>query len=335
MNFNIFKVLEKDNKELIHSSFFKFLLENDNHFHNDFLQVSISGKSIPKLEKSYTLHKKKYRFDLEIIEENQIIIVENKFKSFPNHKQLTDYDSILNHFYPNHAQLKFIFCFDKSLFKNYGNWIAKDYGELLLYLKLYIIKVDDNEKKIFIDHYITFLEEYILSYNNHAKDCRKVFFNQSDNDNKFWIRLLYANLKIHLDRYFELANIDATVYVSQGNTSIPLINIEPKSWHVHGKHLLIQLQNGELKFYAHTKDKLFLQDLINFSKTNMNNEYLSFKKLTISEKNKTSYIFKLNIHSYLSETELYNIEFLKSTLIQFYDKINSKIINNYVPVLDE
>jgi len=87
MNFNIFKVLEKDNKELIHSSFINFLINEDSNFSKDFLGIDLSSNRTIRLESFYAYgpkNKKKCRFDIEILEDERIIVIENKFKSFPN-----------------------------------------------------------------------------------------------------------------------------------------------------------------------------------------------------------------------------------------------------------
>lgn len=63
MKFNIFRVLEKDDKELIHSSFLKYLLENwGKYFYNSLFKKPHLDFNIIELEKSYS----KQRFDLEI-----------------------------------------------------------------------------------------------------------------------------------------------------------------------------------------------------------------------------------------------------------------------------
>lgn len=54
--FNIFEVLEKDDKELIHSSFIKFLLSEDNIFHEKFLNIKNVKFDKTKLEKTYIVY---------------------------------------------------------------------------------------------------------------------------------------------------------------------------------------------------------------------------------------------------------------------------------------
>jgi len=333
MSFNIFSILEKDNKELIHSSFIKFLLQNDNEFSSKFLNIQDLNCDIVSLEKSYSLSKrprKKCRFDLEIINEDRIVVIENKFKSFPNVPQLQDYDKIINNEYPKHLKSKFLFCFDKNLFIGYTDWIIKDYRDLLDYLEKYIFTVIDSEIKNFINHYISFLRDYIITYNELGKDLKPIMYNQSDNTNKFWIRLLYSNLKIKLDNHFIKKGLDVETFLSVGTTSIPLINITPKHWITNKVALLIQLQNGDLKFYAHTNDKFFLNELIEFSKTAMNSTHniLSFKKIGLRKEN-TSYIFKLNINKHISEKEEFTIDTLLESIILYYEKIDSKVIKQY------
>ena len=55
--FNYFKILEKDDKELIHSAFISHLL----HTNEDFLKLFVENKNMlsPKLEQSYSHNKKR------------------------------------------------------------------------------------------------------------------------------------------------------------------------------------------------------------------------------------------------------------------------------------
>jgi hypothetical protein len=331
MNFNIFKVLEKDNKELIHSSFINFLLNEDSYFANDFLGINLSLNRMIKLESFYSYgpkNKKKCRFDLEILEDDRIIVIENKFKSFPNELQLKEYDFALKQKFPNFNKKKFLLCFDAKLFGGYGDWIIKDYNSLLEYLEKYINYVVDAEKKIFIKHYIDFLKEYLEKYSVYKISAKDLFTNQHDNENKFWIRLLYSNMEIELYRYFNSVGIETNIYLAPGNTSIPLINISPKHWKIEGVELLIQIQNGDFKFYAHTENKEFLRKMILFSQSQSISLDLKYK-IVGNKKEKTAFIFKINNYQHLSKNQDLTIELMIQWVITFYKFIDEKIINEF------
>ncbi|WP_456314277.1 PD-(D/E)XK nuclease family protein [Pseudomonas shirazensis] len=332
MNFNIFKVLEKDNKELIHSSFLNFLIKEDSNFANNFLGIDLSPNYTVKLESSYTYgrnkKKKRCRFDLEILEKERIIIIENKFKSFPIENQLIEYDLALKEKFPTLSKKKYLICFDAKLFNGYKDWIIKDYKNLLEYLKDYISLVVNTEKKIFITHYIDFLKEYDEKYSQFKISATDLFKNQFDNTNKFWIRLLYSNIEVELSKYFKSEKIETQIYIAPGNTSVPLLNITPKHWKLEGVDLLIQIQNGDFKFYAHTENKEFLRKMILFSKSKLVSEHLKYKNVG-NKKEKTAYIFKINIHQHLKENEELTISLMIDWIISYYKSIDIKVINNY------
>lgn len=333
MNFNIFKVLEKDNKELIHSSFFNFLIKEDSNFANHFLGIDLSPNCTVKLESSYTYgrnkKKKRCRFDLEILEKERIIIIENKFKSFPTEIQLIEYDLALKEKFPTLSKKKFIICFDAKLFNGHKDWIIKDYKNLLEYLKDYINLVTDNEKKIFITHYIDFLKEYDEKYSEYKISATDLFKNQFDNTNKFWVRLLYSNMEVELSKYFKSQKIETQIYLAPGNTSVPLLNITPKHWKLEEVELLIQIQNGDFKFYAHTKNKDFLRKMIVFSQSKLTliSPHLKYKNVG-NKIEKTAYIFKLNIHKHYENEEL-TISSMLHWIITYYKLIDQELISNY------
>ena len=81
--FNYFKILEKDDKELIHSAFISHLLDSNKDFRKLFVE---NNKWLsPKLEQSYSHNKKRCKIDIELrsADERTILFIENKFKSFP------------------------------------------------------------------------------------------------------------------------------------------------------------------------------------------------------------------------------------------------------------
>jgi hypothetical protein len=92
--FNYFKILSKDDKELIHSSVIRYLLQENVFFKENIFNIfkeEIDPEQI-YLEKSYRWN----RIDIEAhsIDNESILVIENKFKSFPYKEQLVKYDEI-------------------------------------------------------------------------------------------------------------------------------------------------------------------------------------------------------------------------------------------------
>ncbi|MBY8963044.1 PD-(D/E)XK nuclease family protein [Flavobacterium sp. D11R37] len=210
--FNMFKILNKDDKELIHSAFIRYLMLRNNCFYN-FINAPLLKYDIPILEKAYTTKvnrkNKKYRIDIEVssFDKSTIIIIENKFKSFPNNKQLECYDRIYNEKYNGIRIIKYLFCFDKNIFKNTTEWIVFDYNDLIDYIKIILSKVNSKDERIFIQHYLNFLNEYIEKYSILKADFSKLLINQSNNENKFWLKIFYSALEIRLHEYFKKEGI--------------------------------------------------------------------------------------------------------------------------------
>src|SRR5690606_4913915 len=101
MTFNMFNVLGKDDKELVHSAYLKFLITEHPEIVTDFFELeSLKTFKEPRLECSYTFTKQKEdgatpkktqrcRMDLELESKDgeEIIVIENKFKAIPSNKQ--------------------------------------------------------------------------------------------------------------------------------------------------------------------------------------------------------------------------------------------------------
>src|SRR5690554_1542709 len=151
MSFNIFKILEKDDKELIHSSFLKFLITEDDKFSHKLLGLSIDNKTDIYLEKAhkYKLPKRKKskqcRFDIEIRQNDEVIIIENKFKSFPLKTQLQEYNDGLSFIYSEYKHKKILLCFDKTLLNFECDWNIIDYGDLLTLIREAKDRLTDSE----------------------------------------------------------------------------------------------------------------------------------------------------------------------------------------------
>ena len=171
MPFNYFKVLSKDDKELIHSSFIKFLIE-DEETNNYFLQAlfpefqkELSVNSI-QLEKGYN----RKRIDIEAWSEDgeDVLIVENKFKSFPYRGAIGRIRGDLCASSPQASDYtKYLLCFDPELVLSSirGEWHFVGYREVYQVVERFLETEHglNLEKEYFIRHYAEFLSGITLS----------------------------------------------------------------------------------------------------------------------------------------------------------------------------
>lgn len=184
--FNIFNVLSVADKELVHSSIIKLLIdEKELNFTKKFLDMdAFSGDS--KLEVVKKSDGKSLRLDIvgfdETNETNYVFIIENKFKSTPTTIQLKEYDAINE---INGAK-KFLLVFSKEQVPSDvlqhcedNNWTIKSYfnfesskRDSLLELLQEMPKLEDVKKQYLITEY----KEYLSSVN---EDLDKLFENQS------------------------------------------------------------------------------------------------------------------------------------------------------------
>jgi|SRR5690606_1988757 hypothetical protein len=326
--FNFFKILEKDDKELIHSAFISYLLDNNIDFRKKFIHEKIDEFQISELEKSYRLEKLKVRIDIELksIDGSFVTFIENKFKSFPTENQLKNYDKVFKKKFDKSTELKkILFCFDKNIVNFKTDWKILDYKDLLEFLKENYTSKSKDDESIFVKHYTLFLEEYIETYKNLKLKCNQLFNKQLTKDEKFWVRLLNSQIALEFEREFSTQNFE--FHINPGNTAVPLLNILPKHWKEKTKEeLLIQFQGNDLKFYLHSKNKENAEKIIRFSEGKIWKEKYEVKKLT--ERNQNScFIFKTklteNLNNDFTYKELYEL------IVDFYVKIDEKIIQNY------
>jgi len=324
-DFNYFKILEKDNKELTHSAFISYLLDRNQNFRNLFVE---NNKWLsPKLEQSYSHNKKRCRIDIELksADEKTILFIENKFKSFPEEEQLNKYDEIFKQEFNEDIKLvKFLFCFDKKLVCFDNHWEVFDYGDLLNFLKKDIDTDYASDEKTFIRHYMLFLEEYLEEYKNLEKNCSRLFKKGLTKEEKFWLKLLNSKIALEFKNNIEG---DFKYVINPGNTSTPLLNIIPKKWkEIIGQEVLIQFQGNSLKFYLHHANKNSAEKLIKFSKSQIQSKKIKFKKITKRKEN-SCYILETKLTDNLNDD--FTLKDIYRFLVTFYENIDNKIIKNY------
>ena len=343
--FNIFQVLAKDDKELIHSEMVKFLLLENNLFW-DFLKSKLPPQESLdfvrdkfgeiETEKSYSVevsdsnnnkkYRKRMRVDVQSIgaiseASDSILLIENKFKSFPYLEQVNNYNDLCNENFKHH--FKFLLCFDSSLVTFEHDWNVLGYKDLVGFLESNSEKYNnDYQQLVMIDHYIEFLKEYLEGYSVALENCKSVFTNMNLGKNKFWMKLIFSALHLKLYAYFKEKGVKVKFVVNPGSTSTPLINIIPEEWKLDGNELLIQFQGSDLKLYSHSQDKEFGKLWI--GKAKLFNKFeegnFKFKKFTKRKPN-SYYICKCDIKDRLSGDN-FKLRDLYEEIICFYKEID-------------
>ncbi len=351
--FNIFEILSKDDKELIHSAFVKFLITENDLFYKLICKITDSDIKYfigiePELEKSYKSSEKdisgksinkRYRFDIQVKHEEKnndkkksvdsFLIIENKFKSFPYKQQLQDYEKIIKKEYPNCKRIyKILICFDKKYAPSLNDWLVVDYSEILRFLKDQFINIKNCEKRIFINHYVSFLELYIDDYKKYINNPSILLDDKKEiKDKNFWLKLLYSAIGNTILKNNN--TLFSKIQLGSGSTTLALVEFFPEKWY-NEFGLLIQLQGSKLKLYCHPKEnkKDFYAEFIGISKKLIEKKYLGFNVSfkTPNEKHETYYLLQLNILD-LCISEAVNIDILANKIIQFYDEINSLMKN--------
>ena len=331
MPFNYFKVLSKDDKELIHSSFIKFLIE-DEETNNYFLQAlfpefqkELSVNSI-QLEKGYN----RKRIDIEAWSEDgeDVLIIENKFKSFPYKEQLEEYDSIYANHHPGKNYTKYLLCFDPELIQfDSGEWHFIGYREVYQIVEQFLETEHglNLEKEYFIRHYAEFLRDYFEQYSDRMDSCRLLYERANDKSSKFWLRLINCIVVQKLSREFSERNITIKRYdLNPGNTSVPVLNIVPDAWNGEGEpELLIQFQGRALKYYCHSGDPVVVEPLFDYARDLISDAPASAKigRLTRREV-RSCFIYKEDFFSGFSEGEDFDVNNIVQRLLDFFEKVD-------------
>ncbi|WP_060873299.1 PD-(D/E)XK nuclease family protein [Myroides odoratus] len=348
--FNFFKILEKGDKELVHSAILAYLIDNEHQFRTDFLKLPALNYTPTKLEKSISYKKqirskaKRIRFDVfcESANEKEVVVIENKFKSAPDDKQLKEYDEGLKKNYTANIN-KILFCFDKKLASKViegTQWEVFDYVDLLKELETGKYNGNCVDKKLFIEHYCSLLRWYINQKKSDEKNANDLFKSDLDNDERFRRRLFNARL------YLELINnehfINCGYVVNPGNTSDPLLNIVPSKWLTafgckfllpfYGEEVVLQLQGGDLKFYLHfQKDKREVERVNEFLalvRTYFTTQYKDFEvKKNVKTIQKSMFICKIKVKSNVDEGVV-TVDSIKKLIISFYKECEA-FLNRY------
>lgn len=187
---------------------------------------------------------------------------------------------------------------------------------------------------MFINHYIQFLERYYNTYDEIKNNCKEIFSGSGtkprySSDNKFWMNLIYSNLRLELYTHFKKEKIDVKYRISPGNTSTPLINILPQHWKFgeKGRETLIQFQGDLIKFYCHTNDPEFLEIVNQKTHTIESLKAGKYKlKPQINNNPKSRYIFQVKLTDLLLNPMEYNVKDLCKVIVDLYNQIDKEIM---------
>ncbi len=315
--FNIFEILFKDDKELAHSAFLKFLFELDPYFYQELLAIE------PLLNPKITLEKrmtKKCRLDIHVESSDQIIVIENKFKCLPSRIQLEEYSEIMNKRYSGKKIVKYLLYFDEGTnFKMPPDWLPLTYAKMEESIRSFInLNIDlQYDKKVFIDHYLNSLSKYTRQYNEIKNGyCLEKYFNGRDKNASFWLNIIFHELASKFnDKY--------RPWVGSGSTYTPLLNIHPQEWHYDNQEkveFVIQLNGRKLKYYAHldkVDDKEFrvTQEINRLNNNNFTTTETGKFKGRIKTTSKTCYIYQEDIVEVIkSQNKSITIETLKEAI---------------------
>lgn len=152
--------LSLSSKELFHSNFLEYLINNDNNVLNylfdGFIEINWQDKVIVEREK--------YNFDLLIHDKQNCVIIENKVKSIPNIAQLIEYQKKAENKFKNLNKgfiLLTIYEPYKLNSEKKGDWIVLNYLEMLKRLKKYSTVIENRYFKDIILDYINFMDTLI------------------------------------------------------------------------------------------------------------------------------------------------------------------------------
>lgn len=334
-DFNIFEVLSKDDKELIHSAFLAFLMPR-----YDFIKNELLGDSFGKIEfictevsYKYSVEpnrqgqpksgKKSVRFDIFVRSEDdsEICIIENKFKCIPTKKQLATYSNAIQENFEGKKVRKVLICFSDSL----ANILPKDWF-VISYQKIHelVNKIEDfqcKKEEFFIKDYLFMLDNYLKKYQFFKKEgLFDLFKNPTKEDNRFWLRLILSEILKNLHKYKnEFNRLDGP-----SMHSIPIIDLySPNLERKENKYnFLIQLKGSRIEFYCHywngADGKALVEDKIQI----LNNNNLGVKesgafKTGIKTGGKSMYVYQENIIKEMKKEdftfeniELYIVDFL-------------------------
>ena len=334
MEFNIFTTLSKDNKELTHSAFLKFLLLEDQDFAKKFFNIegAIKEEEI-KLEKRLN---KRLRADILINTPSLNLIIENKFKCLPQANQLKAYSEKIKEEKKAIPYQKFLLYFKKGTdFQLPEDWEFITYEDINAGIKELLERHLELplDKKIFLQHYYEFLQDYIDAYKLLKKEPEclyDVFRNEFSykgkfkKENAYWLNLMFHELASKFPPEYK-------AFVGGGSTYKPFINIHVPHWvfqeEGEGYEFVVQLNGNDLKFYANLNKVKNRQGIIEREVVALkSNSFINAKsgnyKGKLSAKSETGFIYREKLIDELGPDQ-FTLEGVADYIVKFIDRIDA------------
>lgn len=334
---NIFRVLSKDDKELIHSAFISFLLSQYSVVRQEILGSEFGEINYPELEVAYSYKtefkdgdeikykKKRIRFDIQIksLDNSKLCVIENKFKCLPTKNQLDEYSGFIsNHF--DKIEVKKILISFSDCTKNIlpEDWIQLTYSDIYRIIN----KIDDYgslKNKIFIEEYLSFLSEYLKEYETYQNvKLRELFENPTNGENRFWLRLILSELLVKLHAYQDKFDF---FYIDLGGSNVPLINLHSNFiWRKENHEFVIQFQGSDIKFYSHFWNGIDGKQLVVETIQSLKNNNLETKESGIFKRlnnklEKSMFVYKEDILKEIPEKD-FNLSTIEKYIIHFFER---------------
>ncbi len=327
-DFNIFETLEKDDKELIHSSFVCFLMNEYKEFYSSVLGLDYSSEILSQIDAKVeqSLGKEYGRADI-LVREPMTILIENKFKSFPNNDQLAKYDEK----FPNSPNVhKYLLTFDKSIVNLSpdirDNWKIIDYKQILEFCKS-VIKTDllSNDKRLFIEHYVLFISSYIADFHKLNSDSSFINekINSTDRNSTFWKVIIFNLIKLKTEQILDYDNYGIHVFAgSQKTPGLYIWTKNPERYIFKNVgSVWFELQDKKLRLKLGKQgisQRNELADILN--KSGINLDLTGFVRKPSENANS----FTL----YQENLEITTVENIAQQLVNFKNKFEDILLNN-------
>jgi hypothetical protein len=318
--------LSLSSKELFHSNFLAYLINNDNnvlnYLFNDFVKFN--------LEENIMVEREKDNFDLLIYDNQNCLIIENKVKSIPNITQLVEYEKKAKSKYKKFDR-KFILITiyepnDLNL-DDVENWIILNYDAVLNGLKRYSADIFNIYLKEVILDYINFMDSFIKLFKLlEINEEQSIYINQEiledlnelriydlfyksrferlKSDLKKSINNKYGNsYKLIESKVWNKLNVNEISSTYGFTRGTGLFEFKVPIYKSRNNHIYIigvQLQNHSLKLLVQSTDK----DRIKEVSESLNNDNLWFDFSILNLKCATSNRQKKEFCSYNSQEGL-------------------------------
>jgi hypothetical protein len=277
MPFNYFSVLSGADKEMTHSAMIRFLLLLDPFFAQTLFPRFLHTVDPTRvyLEKTYP---GRNRIDIEAWSANDdaILVIENKFKSFPTSRQLRCYEELYTRMakekdspFKGRERVYYLLCFDadgvpfarnrETRSEDTGTvWNVLTYREVQEAVELFLAEKKTGhglDERLFCEHYSRYLADYYHGYDNVCADYRNAFtgFREAGNpiaaEDNFRQALVLSRLGNAIAERAERRKLDFLIKPFDGSTSVPFLDITPSRWNsgVSMPQTYIQVQGAQIK----------------------------------------------------------------------------------------